>query len=151
MTPATSATGEPSDGCVGKDAGATLLEMLVVMALLVMIGGLTLASYRPVLRRASLAAARSELLLGLAEVRAEALRQGSERDLHPTGDGTGYVAAGRRIGLPPGVRVASEPGRVSFFADGRSPGARLRLSLGGRILAVTVAAGSGLAVSTGPG
>ncbi len=151
MTLATSATGEPSGGCAGTEAGATLLEMLVVMALLVMVSGLTWASFRPALRLASLSAARSELLLGLAQTRAEALRRGSERDLHPSDDGTAYVAAGRRVALPPGVRLAADPDPVTFAADGRSPGARLRLSLGGRGASVTVAPGDGLALSTGPG
>jgi len=126
-------------------AGFTLMELLVVLALMALLTGLAAPRLRPDAPNLSLEA--RAMAGGLRATRSTALRANDERlflvDL-----------AGRRYGSPPqwtavglGVALetyaaAEEGGRdtaaIRFFPDGSSTGGRITLSAGGRTAAITV-------------
>ncbi len=136
------ATGEVP---TGADAGATLLEMLVVVAILAMVSGLTFADFRPALARYRLDAARSDVASAAAFARATALRTGEAQTLSVDADGAALGSGARRQVMPPGVRLAPASAEVQFSPDGTAEaGQRLTVSDGRATLALEIEPGSGL-------
>ena len=114
----------------GGLAGFTLIEIIVVLAIL----GLAVGVAVPLLARhqggAALAAAAAELRAALAAARQEAI--GDARTVAFTGDAVeGYRIDGHHRPLaaaPSGLRVVTEGGtRISFFPSGGSSGGRVVL------------------------
>ena len=140
-----SATGEPFQatgiGAIGigaAEAGATLLEMLVVVALLAMISGLVFANFRPALQRMALDAAGTELGYTLAQARATALRTSAAQSVELAEDGSAYAYGGRRVRLPASTRLRSDQANIRFSPNGLSDGARVELVSGARRLLLRV-------------
>jgi general secretion pathway protein H len=139
-----SATGSRSD------AGATLIEMLVVVGILGLITALVFPAWNGALRRAQLYEARATLVDHLRTARADAVRGGQAIDLELSDDGGGYGWERSRAELPLGVAIEATPRAVRFFADGSSSGGELWLTWRDRRLEVQVDPASGL-VEAPPG
>jgi general secretion pathway protein H len=126
-----------------RGAGFTLVEMLVVLAVLALI----MALLPPLLEggqgRAELAAAAREIAASLRETRSLALRDGRSESFAVDGRAGTFRAgvAGRLRHLPAGLRLTLDrpggdapvtAGEIRFFADGSSSGGGLQLAQGGR-------------------
>jgi len=139
-----SATGSPILA-LQRDDGATLLEMLVVMALAVMVSGLMFPSLRRPYRAVLAEATRSSIVSDLRATRAEAIRQGADTAFEVSQDGRDYIFAGRSVRLPGPVRLEARPSSIEFGPDGGSDGGQLRVVQDhGRSLPITVAPGLGV-------
>jgi general secretion pathway protein H len=117
------------------EAGATLIEMLVVIGILGMVTALVFPAWTAPVRRIQLYEARAALVANLRIARAQSVRSGEAVSLEPADDGRGYGWGGARRFLPGTVALAGDP--ITFYADGSSSGGTLKLS--GRERAVTVA------------
>ena len=146
-----SATGEPPRALETwpAEAGATLLEMLVVVALLAMISGLVFAKFRPALQRMALDAAGTELGYTLDQARATALRTSVAQSVELAEDGSAYAYAGHRVRLAASTRLQSDQAEVRFSPNGLSGGAQVELVSGVRHLLVRVGT-DGVVAQGGP-
>jgi general secretion pathway protein H len=124
-----SATGDRSQ------SGFTLIEALVVVAITVLIAGLMFPRLQSAVSGQEFRLARSQMILGVRETRALAVRSGAAAQFVVGEDGSAFgVGARAPQPLPSAITLRlAEPRRpVLFFPDGTSNGARLRLSAKGR-------------------
>ena len=128
------------------EAGQTLMEMLVVVAILGMTTALVFPAWVSPLRRIQLYEARAALVAHLRDARSLSLRSGEVVSLEPAADGRGYGWGTRRVYAPAPVSVAGDP--ITFYADGSSSGGTLKLSERERTMSVAVDPVTGL---TAPG
>jgi len=133
-----------------REAGTTLIEMLVVIGVMGLIAGLVFPAWIGPLRRVALYEARASLVAHLRTVRADSVRGGTVVSLDLADDGRGYGWEQSRAGLPAGVAVDGEPRSISFFPDGSSSGGALKLTDRNRTLTIAVDPATGL-VETSPG
>ncbi len=128
-------------------AGFTLVEMLVVLAIL----ALVMAVMPPLLAgsqgRAELDAAARELAAALRETRSLAIRDGRSASFTLDAAHRFRAGGGQARSLPPSLGLAlaagdeahaAPSGAIRFFADGSSTGGRLTLLSGERRTDVTV-------------
>ena len=128
-----------------RRAGATLIEAMVVIAILAMIGSIGFPELRSSLRRAIFHQAAAGLRADMRMARAQALSSGSRVDLTVTEDGMGYGwTPGPRRALVGGVQLRPTGPAASFFPDGSSTGGRLALSADGRRFEVGIDPVTGL-------
>lgn len=130
-----------------RAAGFTLLEILIVLAIL----GLAVALAVPYLgrqtSRASLVAAAQEVRAALLGARSDAIAE--DREVTVSGDMGGYRVNGVRHPFPasPGVRVDVTGGaRISFFPSGGASGGRLVLRDANQSVAIDIEALTGRAI-----
>jgi general secretion pathway protein H len=133
-----SATGDQTE------AGATLIEMLVVIGILGLVAGLVFPTWSSPLRRVQLYEARSALVAHLRDARADSVRSGDSVTLELSDDGRAYGWEQSRAVLPAGVGIDGEPRAITFFADGSSSGGVLRLKDAHRALTIQIDPASGL-------
>jgi general secretion pathway protein H len=121
-----SATGKQS----GED-GFTLLEALVVVALTGLLGGLMFPRLQGAVAGQEFRTARSAMILGVREARAQAIRSGREARFLIAAGGTGFQVQGKALqAIPASVQLGKGGGSdtpLSFYADGTSNGGRLAL------------------------
>uniref|UniRef100_B0T7N2 Type II secretion system protein H n=1 Tax=Caulobacter sp. (strain K31) TaxID=366602 RepID=B0T7N2_CAUSK len=116
-----------------RRAGATLVEALVVITILVMIGAIVFPDLRSGVGRATAQQAVAGLRADLRMARAQALTTGARVDLVVAEDGTGYGwTPGPRRVLVRGLMLRPAGTAASFFPDGSSSGGRLVLATKGR-------------------
>ena len=143
-----SATGDPERGSKGADrgdAGATLLEMLVVVALLAMSAAIAFPMAAGAYERLTAIVARSAVAADLRAARSAALRTDDPVAMQVFDDGRRYRVGDRDVLLPANVRLTAAPSRITFFPTGAAEPAHLQIaSRGGVSLALEVEAGSGL-------
>lgn len=132
------------------DAGATLIEMLVVVGILGLVTALVFPAWTGPLRRVQLYEARAALVAHLRTARADSVRGGGPVTLELADDGQSYGWEQSRAVLPSGVGIDGQPRSITFFADGSSSGGALKVTGRGRSLAVEVDPASGL-VEAPPG
>jgi len=116
-----SATGERA----AREAGQTLIEMLVVLAIMTLVVGIAAPMIGRLLTRRSMVEAEATVVLGVAEARADAVaRAGAVRlALGPAGDGQEgarlITSTGRpdRV-LPAGTNLDWPRDGVVFYGDG---------------------------------
>ena len=143
-----SATG--SSAASRPDAGATLLEMLVVMGLLLLASGLIFPSLRRPYTTLSAETARAAVTADLRNARAAAIRTDAPVSFTVADDGRSYGYDGGRVLLPATVRLVSEPDPILFAADGSSSGARLAVLQGDRRLELALDAPTGVPIGHAP-
>jgi general secretion pathway protein H len=130
--------------CAHGRAGFTLLEMLIVLALMAIIAGVVIPIFGSGVSTTDLKRATREVAAGLRLARSQAIAQRSESVLV-------LDVAGRTFSVPPDPRVHSMPagidlklftaqrdlvsdqvGAVRFYPDGGSTGGRITLAAGER-------------------
>lgn len=113
------------------EAGITLLEALVVIAMVAMIAALIAPNIGASLDLLSLRQSASVLQADLRVARATALRTGSTVTVTPLKNGRGYDWIGGTRHLADPVKL-SMSGPVSFMADGSMIPARISIASGAR-------------------
>lgn len=137
----------------GGSAGFSLVEMLVVLAILALAAGLGVPAIRNLVPSQRLSAATEAVAGEIALLRTEALRTGRVTRLlydpeanrfvssRPGAPGLAMAGVQTRVEIPTGVRT--EPGEIRFLPDGGSTGARITLSGPGGTRALTVGRATG--------
>ncbi len=130
-----------------RAAGFTLLEILIVLAILAFAVALAVPYLGRQTSRASLAAAAQEVRAALLGARSDAIA--GDREVTFSGDFGGYRVNGVRHAFPasPGIRVEVRDGaRISFFPSGGASGGRLVLRDATRSVAIDIEALTGRAI-----
>lgn len=138
--------------CAGatRHSGFTLIEVLVVIALIALIGTMTAVAMSGGLQGMRLRSAAKEIATQLRFTRAQAIASGQPQRLVINPSGHLYAAPGRRNGRIPqelgiafyGARQASAQageGAIVFYPDGASTGGRIELSAGQAVRRISVA------------
>jgi general secretion pathway protein H len=130
-------------------SGFTLLEMLMALALVALIGALTV----PLLRGSSndklFDVAVRDLIGALRTTRLEAIRANTEKTfvIDPNNRSAHIEGSAHRKVLPPSLNIditataadlSASSVRLRFFADGSASGGRIRLSNGTRSAVITI-------------
>lgn len=141
-------------GPSGRIAGFSLVEMLVVLAILALAAGVGVTSIRSIVPSQRLNAAAEALAGEIALLRTEAQRTGRVTSLVFDGETNRFVSsrarapalamAGWHIMIETGSASRVHPGELRFLPDGGCTGARITLSGSGgtRILTVSRATGN---------
>ncbi|SFU48874.1 general secretion pathway protein H [Methylobacterium sp. 174MFSha1.1] len=155
-------TARRRDAAAGPAAGFSLVEMLVVLALLGLAAALGGPSLLTLLPGRQLDAAAASLADELALLRAEALRTGQRTSLAYDQATARFVSSrpsARPLAMAPlsvGVSVPAEswagPGEIRFLPGGASTGGRIVLAgrAGQRVLTVSRVTGAVRRGETGP-
>ncbi len=124
-----SATGSARRGRPVAEAGFTLIEMLVVIAVAGLVAGILFPRVDALIAHQSFRAAESSVLLGLTAARARAIRSGRVNAFAPGADGRSFATAPNDVAaLPDGIRLSATQVAVRFFSDGSSDAATLTLT-----------------------
>lgn len=111
-----------------SDRGFTLLEMLVVLAVMALIAGISFPAVERLSVRSGLLAARNMVMAELLTARADAFRTDSATSISVAPDGRSLAQAdGVPIQIPQGVALAAQPARLHFYPDGSTSGGQLQL------------------------
>lgn len=133
-----------------SDSGITLIEMLVVLAIVGLLYALAMPAWRSPVRSTELRAAALNLTSHLRAARAAAIARGRATGITIDVPNRRYTSEfdGRVYALPSdfGVSVRAADGltqhrdaaRILFFADGSSSGGHVRLQSGGRTVEVGI-------------
>jgi general secretion pathway protein H len=133
--PVTSATG---------NRGFTLLELLVVLAIMVLLAGAWPFAARRLLPTQQLRNESQQLIAALRGARMTARLRGAPQALDLHQGGTSYQANSQSHELPAGVIArlrgddASQPNGVRFFSDGSSSGGVIDLKLAKRTVSIEI-------------
>ena len=131
-------------------AGQTLLEMLVVVALMALATGVVFPNLRRPYEALSAETAQAAVAADLRLARAQAVRGGRAVEVDVSPDGRDYAFAGRSVRLPAAARLSDAGAVIVFAADGSSPGYALAvIGRNGRRFPLAVQAGDGV-VRLGP-
>lgn len=111
------------------EAGFTLLEMLVTLAITALIAGLGFPAMQRVVDHLTFARAVADTGASVRIARAMAIAGGGRIELSLGADGR-LVAAGKVLGapLPQGTSLSFAPASIAFFADGTAQSADIRLT-----------------------
>lgn len=108
-------------------AGFTLLEMLVILAILALVTGIAFPALDKAMRRQAFAEATARVETMLREARARAIGEGAAVRLR-AGPGGHALAAGMRVERLPDTAVVRLPSAgLAFFPDGSATGGRVDL------------------------
>lgn len=120
---------------IGEDAGFTLLEMMVTIAILALISGIGFPALQNLMARQTLTQARGAVALAVARARSQAVRRDAPMrvtlaDRGPN-EGRALVISGAAPEpLPAGTVLEWPRGGVTIFGDGSSSGASGTLRAG---------------------
>ncbi len=125
------------------EAGFTLLEMLVVIAIATLIAGLGFPRLQGQIGAQEWRTATASATALLRDARARALRGGRVTTVAVAADGTALRLDGDALVLPHTVRVTAS-GPLAFHADGSASGGDIAITSGARVARLGVAADTGL-------
>ncbi len=133
------------------DAGTTLIEALVVVAITGMIAALMFPSLQRMLGVLSLRQTASVLASNLQVARAQAIRSGSAVIVSIAPDGRSYASnAGPSAAAPADVRLVARGGRsIVFYGDSSTTGGQIIVEGEGRRILVGVDPASGAVSRSG--
>lgn len=125
--------------------GFTLIEALVVVAILALISGLAFPRVQQMIDAARFSSARTMLLGAVAEARARAIRTDSATRLTASPDGADLIIGETVIAqLPSGIRIAPQSRMPAFFSDGSASGGLVTLNGTPRQATLTIVRETGL-------
>jgi general secretion pathway protein H len=124
-----SAIGEPDR--LHSQAGTTLIEAMVVMAITVAVGAIIFPDLRQGLAGVAFSQAVAGVRADLRMARAQALRTGAPVEIVVDRGGLGYGwTHGPSRGLVEGLSMSPQGGVMDFYPDGSASGAALSLTNG---------------------
>ena len=134
-----------------SDAGTTLIEALVVVAITGLVSLLMFPSLQRTLGLLSLRQTAGVLASNLQVARAEAIRSGRPMAVAVAADGRSYDwSAGPPAAAPSDVRLAAQGGRpIVFYADSSSSGGAIIVEGHGRRIIVVVDPAAGTVSRSG--
>jgi general secretion pathway protein H len=131
-----------------REAGVTLLEALVVIAIVAMIAALVAPNIGASMDLLSLRQSASVLQADLRVARATALRTGNTVTVTPLKNGRGYDWIGGTRHFPEAVSL-SMSGPVSFMADGSMIAANISIGSGTRHIPLNINSTTGAITAGG--
>ena len=134
---------------IGEDfrgqSGATLLEMLVVLAILGLAVGIGFPRLRSVYQALDTDATRAALGADLRCARARAIREDRSVSFGVTPDGREFAWDGVRTRLPDGLQLRASPRDILFYPDGGTVDAEIEILRGAQpLLRLDVQGSTGL-------
>lgn len=112
--------------------GFTLIEMLVVLAVLALVSGILYPALDKALRRQAFVSACADVDALLRRARAEAMRRGSPIRIAAASDRRGLVSPAGEARLPAGAGLAMPLRGLAFFPDGSALGGVVTVTDRGR-------------------
>ena len=133
----------------GSDAGMTLIEALVVMALMALIATIAFPQMQRMLNVLQLRETTGALMANLRVVRSDSVRGDQDITFSLSPDGKSYSWSEGEVRQVPGpISLKSSSGQtIVFYGDGTTSGGTITASAGGREISVSVDEATG-AVST---
>ena len=135
------------------DAGTTLVEALVVVAITALVAEIGFPRLQQQLLTLSQHQTAAMVAARLRQTRADALRRDGPVVFTIAPDGRTYGPAnGPAVSAAPGVRLAVQApasGQITFYGDGSSSGGRILVAAAGRALPVTVTQDTGVVWADG--
>lgn len=125
-----SATIDPRARRRPPTCGFTLVELLVILAILGLMAGIVFPAVDKAIRRQSLVDSARRVELGLRSARAAAVASGAPVRFLAARDGHGFSFAGRDDRLPDDVAIVLPGSGILFFADGSAIGGGVEISDG---------------------
>ncbi|MEP9360944.1 prepilin-type N-terminal cleavage/methylation domain-containing protein [Sphingomonas sp. KR3-1] len=124
--------------------GFTLVEVLVILAILTLMAGIVFPSVEKAMRRQSFVESARRVELGLRAARGAAVARGAPARFVVALDGRGFRFADHDDRLPEGVTITAPSHGITFFADGSTAGGEVEISSGvfRRHIAVSAALGT---------
>lgn len=107
--------------------GFTLIEMMVVLAIVGLIAGLGFPAIERAGTALSARTARATVLAAVSGARAAALRSDAPVDLVLLPDGPGLSYGRVRVAFPRDARLSLTPPHVRFYPDGSASGGHITL------------------------
>jgi general secretion pathway protein H len=126
--------------------GFTLLEMLVVIGVLGLIGGIAFPALDRAVQAQTFQTVTAQADLAIRTARADAIRTGATIAVTPIDDQTFGVAIGGRTLRAAGVQI-EQPETLRFFSDGTSTGGTIQLSAGRRRFRIMIDPQTGVVTS----
>jgi prepilin-type N-terminal cleavage/methylation domain-containing protein len=126
-----------------RAAGFTLLEMLVVIAIVGLIGGLAFPALDRSIKAQALRTATVQVELAVRQAQADSLRLNRTVDLAPFRAGDRRATIGLARGPLGGVQIEQSNG-LRFFHDGTSNGGVITLTSAGRRFRIEINAQTGV-------
>jgi len=114
------------------EAGFTLLEALVILAILALIAGISFPAVGSVLRYQAFTDGATRFEASLRGARAQALRRDTRMSFVISPDQRDFGFGGATDRLPEQVRGIAPGGAITFFPDGTATGGEVAVSDGVR-------------------